>query len=244
MKKLLVSMPVYNAEKYVDRAIQSVLNQTYSNFCLVITNDASTDGSFEIIQKYKSHPKVIILSNKENGGCFYSKNMGFKYMESGNFDVYTSHDADDYSEPNRFEEVMKAFKDDSVIGCLTGEKRIGDPLPKWFGDRVTVTMSHAFYSKEAFKALGYFDNALCQSDLDFWGRLQKYSDLSNKYKYTSSDKILYFAEMTGSNMINIYDVQTRLEYQKKSIREINKMLDPKDFYRPFFSIEESVKNKK
>jgi hypothetical protein len=68
--------------------------------------------------------------------------------------------------------------------------------------------------------------------------------LSKKYKYTSSDDILYHAEVTGENMINIYDIPTRLEYQEKSRKEIDKMLDPKDFYRPFFSIEESVKNKK
>jgi glycosyltransferase involved in cell wall biosynthesis len=237
-------MPVYNTEKYVDRAIQSVLNQTYQKFCLVIIDDASTDNSFEIIQRYKNHPKVIILSNERNGGCFYSKNRGFKYMESGNFDVYTSHDADDYSDPTRFENVMKSFEDELIIGCLTGEERIGDPLPKWFGDRISVTMSHAFYSKQAFKALGYFDNTLCQADLDFWTRLQKYVDLSKKYKHTSSDHILYHAEVTGENMINIYDIPTRLEYQEKSRKEIDKMLDPKDFYRPFFSIEESVKNKK
>ena len=61
-----VVMSVYNAEKYLDVAIRSILEQTYNNFEFVIINDGSNDRSLEIIKKYKNEDDRIVLISREN----------------------------------------------------------------------------------------------------------------------------------------------------------------------------------
>ena len=60
-----VVMPVHNAEKYIDVAIQSVIAQTYTNWELIVVNDGSTDGSEKIIRQYASADARILLINGE-----------------------------------------------------------------------------------------------------------------------------------------------------------------------------------
>ena len=59
-------MPFYNCEKYLDKSISSILNQTFSDFEFIIINDASTDNSDEIIKKYLSDTRIAYKKNEEN----------------------------------------------------------------------------------------------------------------------------------------------------------------------------------
>lgn len=61
-------MPVYNGEKYLADAIESILNQTYTNFEFIIINDGSTDNSLKIIEKYAKLDNRIKIINRENKG--------------------------------------------------------------------------------------------------------------------------------------------------------------------------------
>lgn len=63
-----IIMPIYNASKYLNLSIESVLKQSYKNFTLLLIDDGSTDNSIEIIQEYKKKDDRIIVINKENGG--------------------------------------------------------------------------------------------------------------------------------------------------------------------------------
>ena len=67
MTQISVIMPVHNTEKYVDRAIESILNQTYWDFELIVIDDASTDKSLDIVNHYKNlDPRIVIFTNKTN----------------------------------------------------------------------------------------------------------------------------------------------------------------------------------
>ena len=66
--EISVIMPVYNSEKYLDTAIKSVLNQTYSNFEFIIIDDGSTDASWQIINHYKNIDSRIIAYKQNNKG--------------------------------------------------------------------------------------------------------------------------------------------------------------------------------
>jgi glycosyltransferase involved in cell wall biosynthesis len=242
-KKLLVSMPVYNLEKYVGEAIESVLSQTYENFDLVIVEDCSTDGSYDVIQKYVTDSRVTVVRNKINGGCFYSKNTGIKGMETGNYDLFTTHDSDDTSDPKRFEKIIEIFDDETIIGSMTGETRIGGEVPDWFGEVTKSTEAHAFYSKIAFNTLGYFDNSLFFADVDYWRRAQLLLAISPKFKLSYSDEIMYFANMTGSNMITTYNLKNRFRYDSYSKYRLGRLAKTKDLYFPYFEIENSAKVK-
>lgn len=87
-------MPVYNAEKYLKRSIESILNQSYNNLEIILIDDASTDNSKEIIKKYASMDKRIRTFYSEiNQGVSKSRNIGLKSF-SGDYVLFM--DADDY----------------------------------------------------------------------------------------------------------------------------------------------------
>ena len=105
MKKPLVSimMPAYNAGKYIGRAIESVLAQTYENWELIIVDDCSTDNTYEIAASYKD-PRIRIFRNDVNIGPGPSRNEAIKYSR-GEWLAYL--DADDIWLPQRLERLIK-----------------------------------------------------------------------------------------------------------------------------------------
>lgn len=101
---LSVIMPVYNGEQYLKEAIESVLNQTYRDFELIIINDGSTDRSADIIEHYASKDSRIVYVNQENRGLAKTLNVGL-ILANGRY--IARMDADDICLPNRFEEQIK-----------------------------------------------------------------------------------------------------------------------------------------
>ncbi len=102
MKNPLISviMPVYNAEKYLEESIQSILNQTFTDFEFIIINDGSKDKSLEIIKRYqKKDKRIILLNNKVNLKLQRSLNKGLS-IAKGKY--IARMDADDISLPERF----------------------------------------------------------------------------------------------------------------------------------------------
>ena len=108
-----IILPVYNAETYLQETIQSVLNQTYSNFELIAVNDGSTDRSLEILQQFKDQ-RIKIIS-KENTGVSDTRNTAIK-VANGEFVCFL--DADDYYSPEylrRMNEIAVANNADMVV---------------------------------------------------------------------------------------------------------------------------------
>lgn len=96
--KISIVLPVYNAEKYLEECINSVLGQTCSDWELIIVNDGSTDGSSEICNKYaNNNPDKIFVFHKENEGQFMTRLFGIKKC-SGDYICFL--DADDFLENN------------------------------------------------------------------------------------------------------------------------------------------------
>lgn len=112
--KSLVSVivPVYNAGKYLGEAIESVLNQTYENFELLLINDRSTDNSKEICEKYEQKDERIILleNNTENHGPGAARNIGLDNA-SGEFIYFM--DADDRAESDLLEQSLDRIESDN-----------------------------------------------------------------------------------------------------------------------------------
>lgn len=104
--KLTVIVSVYNTEKYVEKCIESILNQTYENIELIIIDDGSKDKSLSILQKYKKNKNVILIENKENKGLSYSRNLG---MRKSSGDYLGFIDSDDYIEPDFYNNLMTSI---------------------------------------------------------------------------------------------------------------------------------------
>ena len=118
MPKISVIMPVYNGEKYLREAIDSILNQTLSDFEFIIINDASTDKTEEIINSYNDS-RIKHLKNGTNLGVAGSLNRG---LDDATGEYIARMDADDISLPMRFEkqvEFLDKNDDIAVCGCET-----------------------------------------------------------------------------------------------------------------------------
>jgi glycosyltransferase involved in cell wall biosynthesis len=107
-------MPVYNAEKYLKSAIDSILNQTYKNFELIIINDGSTDNSRAIVSSYRNE-RIKIIDNEKNRGLIFSLNKGIDSV-SGKY--IARMDADDISLPTRLEKQVWFLEQNTDVALL------------------------------------------------------------------------------------------------------------------------------
>ncbi|WP_413306933.1 glycosyltransferase [Bacillus sp. 1P10SD] len=113
--KVSVVMPVYNSERYLKEAIDSILNQTYRDFELIIVNDGSKDNSKEILDEIKD-ARVKVIHSEQNNGAAKSLNIGINLASN---DWIFIHDSDDISYPTRIEEQVKRIQSqpDLVLIC-------------------------------------------------------------------------------------------------------------------------------
>jgi len=117
--KVLVSIgiPFYNSEAYLDFAIRSVLNQTYTHWQLFLLDDGSHDSSLSIAKKYQSDPRVTVVSDGLNKGLPARLNE-LSLLAEGKY--YARMDADDIMFPNRIETQVKFLEENpnlDVLGC-------------------------------------------------------------------------------------------------------------------------------
>ncbi len=101
--RVTVFIPVYNREKYVGEAIESILDQTFSDFEILLIDDGSTDDSVEIIRSY-SDPRIRLTSNKRNFGIPATRNKG---VELARGQYIAMLDSDDRAYPNRLEKQVE-----------------------------------------------------------------------------------------------------------------------------------------
>jgi len=128
MPLVSVIMPVYNAEKYVGQAIESILNQTLSDFEFIIIDDASTDSSAEIIGSYKD-TRIRFIQNEMNMGYVHGLNRMID-MAQGEF--IARQDNDDISHHNRLKLQVDYLVDNPDIGmCGTFARYIGEKSGKY-----------------------------------------------------------------------------------------------------------------
>lgn len=114
--KISIILPVYNSEKYLTRTLDSLLKQTLDDFELIIINDASTDNSLNIVNKYKNKFKNLKIFNlKFNEGVHNARNLGLKHATG---EYLSFIDSDDFISPNFLESMYKnAVSNDSDIVC-------------------------------------------------------------------------------------------------------------------------------
>ncbi len=241
MKKLLVIIPFYNVEAHLEEAIEGVLQQSFQNFHLILIDDASTDNSRKIAEKYKSNPKIDLLYNTENKGCYYSVNKALLSASNQEWDYWHYHGGDDVSDLTRFEKIMGfLLENPKVIGCKTTFVRVhfdskqvdildGQP-------HVGTSEGIAFYSRVAFDNLGYYDDTRFGGDTDYFWRLEAWIRNNNlEYRLGEHKECLYIAYLRKTNLVIQYDwTHDRPQYWQKSKSEINKMIKNNNFYREIF----------
>ena len=104
--KVSVIIPVYNVEKYIDKCMESLLNQTYTNIEVILINDGSTDASGAKCDNYRLLDSRVVVIHKENGGVSSARNLG---LAKASGDYITFVDPDDWVERNIYETMVASF---------------------------------------------------------------------------------------------------------------------------------------
>lgn len=107
MSSISIVVPVYNTEKYLDKCISSILNQTFTDFELILVNDGSTDNSIDILKKYKNIDSRVVIIDKKNEGSIKARKEGIKKSQS---EYITFVDSDDWLENNALERAYNELK--------------------------------------------------------------------------------------------------------------------------------------
>lgn len=137
-------MPVYNVEQYVDKAIKSVLNQSFKDFELIIVNDGSTDHSLELVKKYEYDSRIKII-DKENAGVSAARNDGIR-MATGTYLSFI--DSDDEVDENFLAKNLENTKDFQADIVMCGYYKDQLNEKEVISTRVPVWMEEGKYTRE------------------------------------------------------------------------------------------------
>lgn len=184
-------IPAYNAAQFLSQTIQSVLNQSYRNWELLVVDDGSTDDTAEIVRRYHDIDERVRLISKANGGVSAARNTG---VEAAQGELIAFLDADDlwcedklkvhvdYSQCHpavsaTFARVELINLDGSSINRLTRSQTGPVDLSTLFYTNPTVTTSNLVVRKNAFLAANGFDESMRHDeDVDFLFRLVHQDD--------------------------------------------------------------------
>ena len=103
-KTISVIVPIYNVEKYLDRCLKSIINQTYKNLEIILIDDGSPDNCGTICDEYAKKDNRIKVVHKDNGGLVKARNTGLD-IATGEYISFI--DPDDWIELNMYEEMIK-----------------------------------------------------------------------------------------------------------------------------------------
>ncbi len=127
--KVSVITPSYNSEQFINQTITSVLNQTYKDWELIVIDDASSDNTIEIVNKFiKEHSNIRLIQNKKNSGAAISRNKG---IEAAKGDFIAFLDADDLWKPQKLEKQIAFINEHQCDVCFSSYDLMneeGDPL--------------------------------------------------------------------------------------------------------------------
>jgi glycosyltransferase involved in cell wall biosynthesis len=220
-----VILPVYNADRFLSLAIESILNQTYKNFELIAIDDGSRDNSLDILKKYaKKDKRIKIIHNQKNQNIANSLNKGIKIAKG---QYIARMDADDQSLPNRIESQVKYLLKHQNIVILGGQcktidinnKIIGRKLFPVTNNRICEALYYEnpiqhptviFNKKLIPKNFSWYNPTLPPAeDYDLFFRLAQFGKFHNLKKYVLKYR-LYIGSETFKNPLNTFNITLKV----------------------------------
>lgn len=221
-----VIMPVFNAEKYVSEAIQSVVNQNYENWELLIVNDGSTDNSLKLINEFKDD-RIKVFS-QENKGVSAARNVALDKMKG---DYFCLLDADDVYTQTSLSDRLEIFLKGDNIHFVDGKVEVYNQdlsqlnstySPNFKGnptEELIILSGRCFFGIswmfKRIKSINYKFNETLTHGEDLWFCVE--NSINKNYSYTS-ETVLKYRKHNFSTMNN-------LDKLEEGYRQIGKLLD-------------------
>lgn len=166
MEKLIsVVLPIYNVEDYLEKCMDSVLNQTYSNIEIILVDDGSPDSCPKMCDEYVKKDKRVKVVHKENGGLSDARNAGIK---ASNGEYITFIDSDDYVDKDYIEFLYNTIKKENADIAIGAHRVLYD------SGKIIEKATHEnsiLKPKKVLERILYDDGI----DLSAWGKLYKIS---------------------------------------------------------------------
>ncbi len=138
MPTVSVIVPNYNHAAFLDIRMESILNQTYSDFEVLILDDCSTDNSQAVLKKYEQHPKVkALIFNETNSGSPFKQWK--KGIEKASGEYIWMAESDDYSDPRFLEKILPLFEKDTAIALAYSQSNDVNEKNETFRNRIFWT---------------------------------------------------------------------------------------------------------
>lgn len=213
MPKVTVFMPVYNSSSFLKKSIESILNQSYKDFELLIIDDGSTDDSLEIIKSFNDY-RIRLFKNEVNKGLPYTRNRG---LELARGEYFAIMDSDDIAFRNRLKQQVNYLEENKEIDIVTSDELViykGIPFKRVRrinnNDYISLYLlfdnyignTTVMFRKKISEKIRYNEECFVCQDYEFWINLKK------NCKFASINKPLV-KYRTGHNNI------TRLSNTKK-----------------------------
>ena len=216
MSKISVLVPTYNCVPYLKRALESVLNQTFKDFEIIVINDGSVDNTKKVVESYqKANPGKIVYIYQENQGVAVARNAGIKAAKS---DYLALLDADDIWCPDRLEKGMETIGSDPGIGLVHANitrvdengmtlstpvrdlKYLTGPMfENIFLRKADIACPTVLFRKACCDEVGLFDPHLTRlgcEDRELWLRIAR------KFKIVYIDQVLALYRVRLNSMSN------------------------------------------
>jgi glycosyltransferase involved in cell wall biosynthesis len=183
--RVSVIMPVYNTERYLKEAVDSILEQTFTDFELIAINDGSKDGCKEILDRYADFDARVKVVHQENQGLVATLNKGIEMAQA---DLIARMDADDVSFPRRFQQQIDVFDKHKDVVLVAGGFEIIDEEGEFLYREVVpandrdikrsmllrnpIAHGSVMFRKEACIKVGMYSDAFGPTeDFELWSRL-------------------------------------------------------------------------
>ncbi len=229
-----IVLPTYNGSKYIRKSIESCLQQTFTDFELIIVNDCSTDNTLAIVQEYaKQDARVRIINNAFNKKLPLSLNAGFE-QALGTYFTWTSDD--NFYGSDALKTMYHALQDDTSIDLVYTDYYIIDDTGKVIGTRNFGNVNKSFnqwlgagacflYKREVHRANnGYNPAAFLIEDYDFFCR----AFMKFNFKYLPTPEHYYYREhggsLTAAHKITVNDISKI--FLERNLPGLEKKLSP------------------
>ncbi len=219
MPKISVIMPVYNAEKYLREAIDSILSQTYEDFEFIIIDDGSKDSSPDIVRSY-TDKRIKFYINEHNMGVAATLNRGLDLAEG---EYIARMDSDDISLPTRFEKQIQYMESHPNIGVLgTKISVFGEGISEYEFEFSTTT-------KQA-KADLFFNSSLAHPTVMM--RREALNGIRYELEYDGlEDYVLWWRISQTYEIVSLSEVLLRYRKHIKQVTQTRTEIFKKRFYK-------------